>query len=50
MDLAHNAVEAAPEPRRRVGWAADNRRVRAVGRVPRSTFRFTVPAHQESAA
>ena len=33
-DLAHDAVEAAREPRRRVSWATDNPLVRAVGRVP----------------
>jgi len=34
MDLAHDAVETAPStPRRRLGWAADNPLVRAVGRV-----------------
>jgi signal transduction histidine kinase len=33
-DVAHEAVEAAPEPhRRRLGWSADNALVRAVGRV-----------------
>ena len=34
MDLAHDAVEDAPaQRRRRVGWAADNPLVRAVGHV-----------------
>ena len=35
MDLAHDAVEPKPAPRRRrLGWAANNALVRAVGRVP----------------
>src|SRR5262245_39647311 len=33
MDVAHEPVEAAPEPHRRAGWVADNPLVRAVGRV-----------------
>jgi signal transduction histidine kinase len=33
MDVTHEPVESAPEPRRRSGWAADNALVRAVGRV-----------------
>jgi signal transduction histidine kinase len=33
MAIAHETVDAAPEPRHRVGWAADNPLVRAVGRV-----------------
>ena len=33
MVIADDAVESAPEPRRRSGWAADNPLVRAVGRV-----------------
>src|SRR5262245_47934141 len=33
MDIAHQPVEAAAEPRRRFGWAADNPLVRVVGRV-----------------
>jgi len=34
MDIAHEPVDAATEPRsRRFGWAADNPLVRAVGRV-----------------
>jgi signal transduction histidine kinase len=33
-DIAHEPVEAAPEPRRRrLGWGADNPLVRAVGRI-----------------
>jgi signal transduction histidine kinase len=31
--VAHQPVETAPAPRRRVGWASDNPLVRAVGRV-----------------
>jgi signal transduction histidine kinase len=34
MDIAHEPVEAAPEPRRRFSRTADNPLVRAVGRVP----------------
>jgi signal transduction histidine kinase len=33
IDVAHEPVEPAAEPRRRAGWATDNPLVRAVGRV-----------------